>query len=77
VLIQPATVARWHREGFRECWSRRLRRRPEDRASIHNFAPSFGAWPQRTIWTNPLRGSGSASIPSRLSDLGVPAVRIE
>src|SRR5437870_7992001 len=23
----PATVARWHREGFRGCWSRRSRRR--------------------------------------------------
>src|SRR5712691_6805644 len=22
VLVQPATVARWHREGFRGCWSR-------------------------------------------------------
>src|SRR5258708_16877599 len=27
VLVQPATVARWHREGFRGCW-RRSRRRP-------------------------------------------------
>jgi len=28
VLVKPATVARWHREGFRRCWSRRSRRRP-------------------------------------------------
>jgi homeodomain-containing protein len=28
VLVKPATVARWHREGFRGCWSRRSRRRP-------------------------------------------------
>jgi hypothetical protein len=28
VLVQPATVARWHREGLRRCWSRRSRRRP-------------------------------------------------
>src|SRR5712692_2390373 len=28
VLVQPATLARWHREGFRGCWSYRLRRRP-------------------------------------------------
>jgi hypothetical protein len=27
VLVQPATVARWHREGFRGCWRRRSRRR--------------------------------------------------
>ena len=28
VLVQPATVARWHRERVRGCWSRRSRRRP-------------------------------------------------
>ncbi len=28
VLVQAATVARWHREGFRGCWRRRSRRRP-------------------------------------------------
>src|SRR5713226_4655514 len=28
VLVQPATVARWHREGFRGGWRRRSRRRP-------------------------------------------------
>ena len=28
MLVQPATVARWHREGFRGCWRRRSRRRP-------------------------------------------------
>src|SRR6266851_313389 len=28
VLALPATVARWHREGFRGCWRRRSRRRP-------------------------------------------------
>ena len=28
VLVQPATVARWHREGFAGCWRRRSRRRP-------------------------------------------------
>ena len=28
VVVQPATVTRWHREGFRECWRRRSRRRP-------------------------------------------------
>jgi len=27
-LVQPATVARWHREGFRGWWRRRARRRP-------------------------------------------------
>src|SRR6266851_4950395 len=28
VLVQPATVARWQREGFHGCWRRRSRRRP-------------------------------------------------
>jgi hypothetical protein len=28
VLVQPATVARWHRQGFRGCWRRRSRRLP-------------------------------------------------
>jgi hypothetical protein len=26
VLVQPATVDRWHRKGFRRCWRRRSRR---------------------------------------------------
>jgi len=26
VLVKPATVDRWHREGFRRCWRRRSRR---------------------------------------------------
>jgi len=28
VLVQPATVVRWHREGFRRFWRRRSARRP-------------------------------------------------
>ena len=28
VPVQPATVARWHREGFRGCWRHASRRRP-------------------------------------------------
>src|ERR1035437_10172108 len=28
VLVQPATVIRWHREGFRRYWRRRSHRRP-------------------------------------------------
>ena len=27
MLVQPATVDRWHREGLRRCWRRRSRRR--------------------------------------------------
>jgi hypothetical protein len=49
----------------------------EDRVSNQRVAILFGVSPPRIIWTNPLRGSSSASIPSRLSDLGFPAVRID
>jgi homeodomain-containing protein len=28
VLVEPATVSRWHRQGFAGCWRRRSRRRP-------------------------------------------------
>ncbi len=28
VLVHPATVVRWHREGFRRYWARKSRRRP-------------------------------------------------
>lgn len=28
VLVRPATVLRWHREGFRRYWARKCRRRP-------------------------------------------------
>jgi hypothetical protein len=51
VLVQPATVARWHREGLRGWWSRRLRRRPgrprieaELRALIRRMATENPLW---------------------------------
>jgi hypothetical protein len=51
VLVQPATVARWHREGFRGCWRRRSRRRPgrpridaEVRAPIRRIATRNRLW---------------------------------
>ena len=50
-LVQPATVARWHREGFRGLWSRRARRRPgrpcidsEPRALIRHMATANRLW---------------------------------
>jgi hypothetical protein len=49
-LVQPATVDRWHREGFYRCWRRRLRRpgRPridsEWRALIRQMAAENGLW---------------------------------
>jgi hypothetical protein len=34
VLVQPATVDRWHREGFRRCWRRRARRPGRPRVDL-------------------------------------------
>jgi hypothetical protein len=51
VLVQAATVARWHREGFRGCWRRRSRRRPgrpridlHVRELIERMATENGLW---------------------------------
>jgi Homeodomain-like domain len=50
VLVQPATVDRWHREGFHRCWRRRSRRpaRPridsECRALIRRLAAENCLW---------------------------------
>ena len=48
VLVQPATVARWQREGFRRCWSRRRPGRPridsELRTLIGRMATENWLW---------------------------------
>src|ERR1700732_3599301 len=51
VLVQPATVARWYRGGFRGCLSRRSRRRPgrpridlQLRALIRRMATENRLW---------------------------------
>ena len=50
VLVQPATVDRWHREGFHRCWRRRSRRpgRPridsECRGLIRRLAAENCLW---------------------------------
>jgi hypothetical protein len=51
ILVQPATVARWYREGFRGFWSRRPRRRPggpcidsELRALVRRMAMANRLW---------------------------------
>ncbi len=50
-LVQPATVVRWHREGFRRYWKRKSRRRPgrpridpEIRALIRRMASANPLW---------------------------------
>jgi hypothetical protein len=50
MLVEPATVDRWHREGFYRCWRRRLRRpgRPridsECRGLIRQMAAENRLW---------------------------------
>ena len=50
VLIQPATVDRWHREGIRRCWRRRSRRPGRPRIDspcrdlIGRMAAENGLW---------------------------------
>src|SRR6266849_1010924 len=51
VLVELATVARWQRDGFRGCWSRRSRRRPgrpridsQLRALIGSMATAKRLW---------------------------------
>ena len=48
MLVQPATVARWQREGFRRCWSRRRPGRPridsELRTLIGRMATENWLW---------------------------------
>jgi len=51
VLVQPVTVVRWHREGFRRYWERKSRRRPgrprkdpELRSLIRKMATANPLW---------------------------------
>jgi len=51
VLVQPATVDRWHREGFLGCWRLHSRRRPgrpridlQLRSLIERMATANGLW---------------------------------
>ena len=48
MLVQPATVARWQREGFRQCWRRRRSGRPridsELRSLIGRMATENWLW---------------------------------
>src|SRR6516164_10362629 len=51
VLVQPATVDRWHREGFLGCWRLHSRRRPGRpridlplRSLIERMATANGLW---------------------------------
>jgi hypothetical protein len=59
VLMQPATVARWQREGLRGCWMRRPRHRPgrpcidtQVRALIRRMAMENRLWALRGSTAN-------------------------
>ena len=66
MLVQPATVDRWHRDGFRRCWRRRLRRpgRPSIDSQCQELIQRLEETPRgATHWS--LRGMAKASGVSR------------
>src|SRR5262245_4185197 len=65
VLVQPATVVRWRREGVHRCWSRRSGRRP-GRPRIH---PELRALIRRMANENRLWGA--PRIHGELLKLGI------
>ena len=87
VLVQPATVDRWHREGFRGWWRRHSQRRPERRcidaqlrSLIERMATENGLWgrpadPRRVAQAriDGLRTHGVA-VSTRPTDETVPDV---
>ena len=64
VLIQPATVDRWHREGVRRCWRRRSRRpgRPRIDSSCRDLIRRMAA--ENCLW-------GAPRIHGELLKLGI------
>jgi hypothetical protein len=65
VLVQPATVDRWHRAGFRRCWRRRSRHpgRPCLDSTCRNLIRRLAA--ENHLW-------GAPRIHGELLKLGVP-----
>jgi homeodomain-containing protein len=65
VLIRPATVARWHREGLRRCWRRRSGRRqgrPRIDSEVRALIRRMGA--ENRLW-------GAPRIHGELLKLGI------
>src|SRR5262245_25139720 len=59
MLVQPATVDRWSRDGLSRWWPRRTRLL-EDHGSTPNAATSFSRWPPKTA-SGVLRGFTESS----------------
>jgi homeodomain-containing protein len=64
VLVQPATVARWHREGLHRCWRRRSRRpgRPRIDSECRGLIRRLAA--ENCLW-------GAPRIHGELVQLGI------
>ena len=64
VLVQPATVDRWHREGLRRCWRRRSRRpgRPRIDSTCRDLIRRLAA--ENHLW-------GAPRIHGELMKLGI------
>ena len=64
VLIQPATIDRWHREGVRRCWRRRSRRpgRPRIDSTCRDLIRRMAA--ENCLW-------GAPRIHGELLKLGI------
>jgi hypothetical protein len=69
-FVQPDTVIRWHREGFRFFWKWKSRRRTK--AGRKTIAPATVSLIRDMSRANPLWGAPQslAKIPSRLKTLG-------
>jgi len=49
LVVNAATVARWHRRGWKAYWRRRSRRGREAAALLRRrYRPSSAAWPEKT-----------------------------
>ena len=51
VLVQPATVARWQREGFRRCWRRRRPGRPRIDSELRTLIGRMAT--ENCLWGSP------------------------